>query len=205
MTDDRFEEYLAEAAPAYNAPPPEPPREEMWARIQEARRFQRRPARRYPQWLIWGASIAAVLTIGITIGRLSLTQAVDPVPAERTAVDADAQRAALPYRLAAIQHMSQAEALITSYRADGPGSPDVRAWAEDLLSSTRLLLDSPAADDPNVRRLFEDLELILVQITQAPAQPGTQERELIDDALEQNNVLPRLRAAVPSGPVRVIS
>ena len=56
-----------------------------------------------------------------------------------------------------------------------------------------------------MRRLFEDLDLILVQITQMPAQAGTEERELIDDALEQNNVLPRLRAAVPSGPVRVIS
>ena len=205
MTEDRFDEFLADAAPDYNAPPAGIPREEMWARIQEARRFQRRQVRRMPAWLIWGTSIAAVLTVGITIGRLSLSPGSQPVAVERTAEDDSAARAALPYRLATIQHMAQAEALITSYRADGAGDQDVRRWANDLLSSTRLLLDSPAAEDPGVRRLFEDLELILVQITQMPAQAGTEERELIDDALEQNNVLPRLRAAVPSGPVRVIS
>ena len=142
MTEDRFDEFLADAAPDYNAPPAGIPRDEMWARIQEARRFQRRQVRRMPAWLIWGTSIAAVLTVGITIGRLSLSPGSQPVAVERTAEDDSAARAALPYRLATIQHMAQA---------------------------------------------------------------GTEERELIDDALEQNNVLPRLRAAVPSGPVRVIS
>jgi hypothetical protein len=72
------------------------------------------------------------------------------------------------------------------------------AWARDLLSNTRLLLDSPAAVDPERRRLLEDLELVLVQIVQlAPA--NTADRAMIDRALEHDHVMTRLRTAVPAG------
>jgi len=73
-------------------------------------------------------------------------------------------------------------------------------WARDVLSSTRLLLDSPAGRDPQMRTLFTDLELILAQIVQLSGTPlQSRERELIDHAMRDRDLLPRIRSAVPSG------
>jgi hypothetical protein len=110
------------------------------------------------------------------------------------------------YRLAARQTLVQAEALLTAYRASDGQSRDQESmqqagrWARDVLTSTRLLLDSPAASDPQMRALFTDLELVLAQIVQlsgAPLQAG--ERELIERAMRDRDLLPRLRSALPAG------
>ena len=116
---------------------------------------------------------------------------------------ADAQQL---YRLAARQTLVQAEALLTAYRTGGTDQRDQESmqqagrWARDVLTSTRLLLDSPAAKDPQFRALFTDLELVLAQIVQlsgAPLQAG--ERELIERAMQDRDLLPRLRSAIPAG------
>jgi hypothetical protein len=110
------------------------------------------------------------------------------------------------YQVAAMQTLVQAEALLTTYRRADQGQRDAEAlrqaarWSRDVLSSTRLLLDSPAARDPRLRQLLTDLELVLAQIVQlsgAPLQAG--ERELIERALRDRDLLPRLRSAVPAG------
>jgi hypothetical protein len=44
--------------------------------------------------------------------------------------------------------------------------------------------------------LFEDLELVLAQIVRLQSQQSREELELIRQALEQRDVLPRLRDAV---------
>jgi len=123
--------------------------------------------------------------------------------APSTATTADAQQL---YRLAARQTLVQAEALLTAYRADDASQRDQESmqqagrWARDVLTSTRLLLDSPAAKDPQFRALFTDLELVLAQIVQlsgAPLQAG--DRELIERAMRDRDLLPRLRSAIPAG------
>ncbi|HEX6600569.1 MAG TPA: hypothetical protein VF034_14740 [Gemmatimonadaceae bacterium] len=127
-----------------------------------------------------------------------------------TSVDADAGRHATDaqqlYRLAARQTLVQAEALLTAYRASDDQPRDQESmqqagrWARDVLTSTRLLLDSPAGNDPQMRALFTDLELVLAQIVQlsgAPLQAG--ERELIERAMRDRDLLPRLRSALPAG------
>jgi hypothetical protein len=120
-----------------------------------------------------------------------------------TDIGANAQQL---YRLAARQTLVQAEALLTAYRASDDQPRDQESmqqagrWARDVLTSTRLLLDSPAANDPQMRALFTDLELVLAQIVQlsgAPLQAG--ERELIERAMRDRDLLPRLRSAVPAG------
>jgi hypothetical protein len=69
-----------------------------------------------------------------------------------------------------------------------------------VLSSTRLLIDSPAGRDPQMRTLFTDLELVLAQIVQLSGTPlQASERELIDRAMRDRDLLPRLRSAVPAG------
>jgi hypothetical protein len=146
-------------------------------------------------------------------------QAVDPRASQRVAVAATPRTTteprdlpALPdstvqtfYRTAAMQTLAQAEALLTSYRSaenvrDPQAMQQAARWARDVLSSTRLLLDSPAGRDPQMRTLFTDLELILAQIVQLSGTPlRAHERELIDHAMRDRDLLPRIRSVVPAG------
>ena len=108
----------------------------------------------------------------------------------------------VPYRLAAVQHMSRAEALLTTFRAGaraGEVDPAIQPWARDLLTGTRLLIDSPAAGDPELRALLGELELVLAQIVQLSAQRRAEEVQIIDRQLDADGVITRLRTAVPSG------
>jgi hypothetical protein len=118
---------------------------------------------------------------------------------------ADSAASAL-YRAAAVQTLVQAEAVLTAYRGAESSTRDPQAmqqaarWARDVLSSTRLLIDSPAGRDPQMRALFTDLELVLAQIVQLSGTPlQDSERDLIDRAMRDRDLLPRLRSAVPAG------
>jgi hypothetical protein len=126
-------------------------------------------------------------------------------PAARAPLGASARTL---YQAAAVQTLAQAEALLTTYRRadDMVGGRDQEAmlqaarWARDVLSSTRLLLDSPASRDPQLRALLSDLELVLAQIVQLSGAPlQADERELIERAMRDRDLLPRLRSAVPAG------
>ncbi|MDB4888490.1 MAG: hypothetical protein JWL61_345 [Gemmatimonadetes bacterium] len=116
------------------------------------------------------------------------------------------------YRLAATQTLTQAEALLTAYRSSGVAERDPAAakqlgdWGRQVLSSTRLLLDSPAGDDAVLRPLLNDLELVLVQIIRLSGAPlDANDRALIDDVLRSRDLLPRIRTAVPAGSVGTAS
>ena len=110
------------------------------------------------------------------------------------------------YQLTTVRHLSEAEALLTSFRArttaDQQMDAQLGAWARQLLSNTRLLLDSPVANDPQRRPLLQDLELVLVQIVQLSPGTAPQDRELIEKTLQQEHVLTRLRTAIPAGSQR---
>jgi hypothetical protein len=107
------------------------------------------------------------------------------------------------YQLTAVRHLSEAEALLTSFRtrttADQQMDAQMGSWARQLLSNTRLLLDSPVANDPQRRPLLEDLELVLVQIVQLSPGSTPQDREMIEKTLRQDHVMTRLRTAIPAG------
>jgi hypothetical protein len=163
----------------------------------------RRRRKVWAPWLGAGAAAAAVLVLGIGIGRFTapgdpeLPTARVEAPAPGTPLTSD------PYRLAAVQHLSRTEALLTTFRAEagrGTTDPAVAGWADDLLTQTRLLLDSPAADDPRLRALLEDLELVLAQIARLPRQNPDTEVDLAERAIERSRVLPRMRTLVPAGP-----
>jgi hypothetical protein len=78
--------------------------------------------------------------------------------------------------------------------------PQVTSWAGDLLGTTRLLLDSPGASDPRLRKLLGDLEMVLTQITQLDAEKGSRkdELQLIDQSLRSHDVMTRIRGATPA-------
>jgi hypothetical protein len=218
MMDDRFDDLLSEAAREYNQPP-ETPREEIWQRIVAERQAEKavkaekvtrvipfRPFRnvRALRPLSWAAGIAALLAIGIGLGRLTVHQpevAVAPssVPAPATA---SPRVSATAYRLATTEHLSQSEAFLTLFKASirsGGNERLATATARQLLATNRLLLDSPAASDGRTRLLLQDLELVLAEIAQLSPQPRSRDLQLITEGLEQGGMLSRLRTAVPAG------
>jgi hypothetical protein len=205
MDDQRFDELMRDAAPSFRTPP-EPPLEAMWASIE--REHFGVPARRtvWQRWYTPVIGMAATLLIGIGIGRMTSTPAAGAVQPPATAlapVDGVADDVTGPYRAVTSRYLGQAVALLvalpasTEYNADGK----LVERAGELLSTTRLLLDSPAADDPELKVLLDDLELVLAQVVRLSARRHEQEMELITDALEERDVLPRLQNAVTSFPL----
>ena len=291
MNDEKFEDFIRDAAKAYNTPPARTPREDMWNAIQAERSAGPRVVyggapvirsgeKRFSSKIWWAAAAGIVLVAsGIGIGRLTApvpsvavaparpspttlpepATSGDPAPVDQGPSDVSggtagaggnrdtrltpevsrvavaprsgpraaegagtgatppasagrdegrrtSPRAASPtlaYEMAEVNHLTAAEALLTSFRTRSPEDQqqDARlaAWARELLSNTRLLLDSPVAADPQRRPLLQDLELLLVQIVQLS--PGTtpQDREIMEKTLKQDQLMTRLRTAIPAG------
>lgn len=213
--DDQLNERLLETAQQYNEPP-ETPRDAMWAHILAGRAKRRvthmpKPASIWRSPRMWvPAAAAAVLLIGIAIGRLSGPGGVGPIAGRDTTVGTrpeataapDAERATAVYQLAAIPILSQAELLLTQFRTGDTPAQNGESFskrAASLLTDTRLLLDSPAADDPKMRRLLGDLELVLVQMVRMSAEDTNEEKELIAENVSNRSLLPRLRANAVTG------
>lgn len=203
MNDDRFEERLREMARDYHRPP-ETPREEMWTAIVVGRRRRAEPRVFVlrPAWR-WGLGMAAVLLLGIAIGwwfRPQLSRQTGSAGTPTVATTGTD----VPYQVAATQYLNSTETLLAGFRADArSGRVDTLfvAQARDLLTSTRLLLQSPAGQDPHLKALLEDLELVLAQIAQLPGgRRDTLDVDLITQGMDQQSVLTRLRTAIPAGP-----
>lgn len=231
--DERFVERLSEAAREHYHPPPEAPRDEMWAVVQAIRAEKSEPAgtgmdagaaggdaRVFPIRRLrpqpWWAGVAAALVAGLLLGRSQLfgpAEVGPPVAAVDAAGGAPSGENGLreagrgtdalrPYRTAAAAHLSRTESLLTMYRADQASEElggEIGPWAKSLLTDTRLLLGSPAARDPELARLLQDLELVLAQIVQQRWE-DPQDAELIEQGMEERQLLFRLRAASTAGP-----
>lgn len=208
--DPKFEAWLKDAARTYHAPRPTP-RDEMWARIEAARRHK--PVIELRPWMRWAVAAAAVLVLGIGIGRWTATGSIGTAVATNDSARSTAQTqvsreidslAGVAYQIAATQYLSRTETFLTSFRADANRSTNtarLARQARDLLTTTQLMLDSPAADNPRLRSLLEDLELVLMQISMLNPLQNGRDRDLITEGMNQSNVLPKLRSAIPAGPV----
>ena len=257
MTDhptDDFDDRIRAASRDYNRPG-ETPRERMWTEIRAARTRRvpvpAQPIRSRRFWLIPIAA-AAVLIIGIAIGRLSNRVHVAPnsptisvatadsgQPAAHRPPDSVASRpdsskslaqntphpapdnaqhrtpkaqrsqpfngdaTSTAYRLAVVEHLAGTEAMLMSFRAAakrGEVDAQITAWAKNLLTTTRLLEASAAQEDPTMKRLLDDLELVLVQIAQyTSAGPHrVEELELIEHSIERRGVIGKLHTNVPA-------
>jgi hypothetical protein len=266
-TDD-FDELLRAAARDYNRPG-DAPRDRMWEEIRARRArgaatsvtpFAPHRSRRRV-WLI-SAAAAAVLIIGIAIGRVSDSWMVLPgtgahvsvgrdsagrdsamvVASRRPVIDSTTHAdsgprdmqpiprstreptprstqtaprstptgsqpydgsANMAYRLAMVEHLAGTEAMLTSFRAaakHGDVDAQITTWARNLLTTTRLLQASAGQDDPTMKRLLDDLELVLVQIAQyTNAGPHrVEELELIEHSIERRGVIGKLHTNIPA-------
>jgi hypothetical protein len=260
MNDDQMDDLVVQGAKDYNEPGVIP-REEMWARISAARHAARsnpavdiRRPRRVRTWASVGFAAAAVLVLGIAIGRrlerpsagrssivaakpgdtASTHEPTRVTPsttvakndslikqlrtetnnthrrAEELATAAPSgntqdsgPNASLAYRLVVLQHLAGSEAMITSFRSSaerGEVDAQIASWSRELLSTTRMLESSPVTQDPTMRRLLEDLDLVIVQIRRYVTR-GTNNRDdldLIEQSINKRSVINKLRSTLPN-------
>lgn len=208
MSDDEtFDRWVVEAAADYNRPPSTAPREAMWSVIRAGvavapssgtvhsigRRWTFR--RVGPMVAAAAVLVAVAYQAGVTTGARRAGPAARPVAAREESP---------AYEVAARDLFDRAEVLLTSTRSslgDASVDPAVTRWAQDMLSETRLLLDSPAAGAPERRALLEDLELTLVKIVRLSGAASADDKTLVDRSLRDSDLLSRLRTSVPA-PVR---
>ena len=147
----------------------------------------------------WISGIAALLVLGIGIGRMTAPTALEVASVDSMVPVAKTPATAL--EVAAAQHLSQAEVYLTLFRASvRTGQVDSLpvAAARQLLATNRLLLDSPAAN-VRLRPLLLDLELVLAEITQLGTTGRQADVQLITDGLDHSDVMMRLRVAPGRG------
>jgi hypothetical protein len=112
----------------------------------------------------------------------------------------------LAQRITTGDHLGRVEVFLTGFRAEArSGKADTVApeEARRLLAATRILLDSPGGRDTRIQPLLEDLELVLAEIAQLPAEAG-EDLNLITTGLDRRGTIARLRSAVPTGAAPVL-
>jgi len=207
MTDERFDELMRDAAQTYNLPPDAVPLDPMWQNIAtriETRALHLEPRRRPIPRRSWFL-VAATLVLGIALGRASVallpgnpfgrSVAIETPSADITTYEPDR------YDAATSEYLGYAAAMLVALPGElksGQSNPNYFTRLDELLLQTRMLLDGPAGEDPGFRTLLEDLEVVLVQVVRLQADRDPMKIELLNEALEQRNVMPRLRNAVVS-------
>lgn len=246
MDGKKLDEVLEDMARQHNQPPATP-RDRMWSNIDAARAPERerqsvgqavgksvgQPFRQSfasqlkeafaalltPKVMI-PVGAAAVLVLGIVIGRISYNPAVsldgspqiadnlnsqvhdEIVVATQIPSDNDANSLAdqqdLVYQLATINLFTKADMRLTDFRTTScstDGSATVPDWARGLLLQTRLLLNTSGSENNSLLPLLEELELVLAQIVSISDNNCTQDMEWILRGLEKRSTLNRLRQA----------
>lgn len=209
--ENKLPETIRSAARDYNNPPElkRSDLDEMWSAIESdafPKRFTTPSAEsRGPRAERWLAArnllpLAAVLLLGVAIGRFAVPRSRGAeVTVAATPPASDSVAVPEAYQSTTSRYLGQTVALLVALPSEGRSDRADELYmnrAHDLLLTTRLLLDSPASADPRFRNLLEDLELVLAQVVRLQSDQSRAELDLIRQALEQRDVLPRLRTAV---------
>ena len=207
MDDQEFAELVDKMKTTHNTPPPVPT-ERLWGRIAAARSAPPRRRRPWPLWQV-GLAAAAVLVLGIALGRLGTRPDTGPVVAERPEpgprqeapiTDAPPDPATVQplVRHAAVSLFNRADALLTDLQTGDCARRDLSplpAWAGGMLTQTRLLLDTNLNRDAETKALLQDLELVLMRIASLSNQDCTTDVDRIRQDLKDKSTLDRLRLA----------
>jgi hypothetical protein len=203
MDDKRLDELLDDARKTYRVPP-EPAVEAIWQRI-DAEAFlapggaTRRPTDRRFGAVTWRVA-AASLVFGVLAGRwtsgVGLPGATEADPAQVTSSMSPVLR---PYQKTTEELLGKTAVLLAALGTDRTSasfSSHVSDQAAQLLGTARMLLDSPAGSEPGIRALLLDLELTLAQVARLQPSRGETELMLINEAVAERDIVPRIRSAV---------
>jgi hypothetical protein len=107
----------------------------------------------------------------------------------------------LAYHLVVLQHLAGSEAMITAFRTAarrGEMDAQLATWSRELLSTTRMLESSAATQDPTMKRLLEDLDLVISQIVQyvTHGTNNSEDLDLIEQSITTRGVITKLRGTV---------
>lgn len=190
---------MQEAATHWRVPV-DPPLDEIWSAV-EAEAFA--PPRRLgsPGWSVVGIAAAAALVVGAVGGRYSAHRGIiPPVASTATGLPPGVQVSVLPAndpnQRAMGELLGRTAVLFAAFPADSAGSDtEISREGARLLTTTRLLLDSPAGSDARLHNLLQDLELVLAQVARFDPRHRRDEIQFIQTALDQHDIVPRLRSA----------
>ena len=123
----------------------------------------------------------------------------------QNSADTDGFNEADAYRLAVIEHLTRTEVLLTDFRAEarsgGAAKLDAQfaAVSRELLGTTRLFLATRRGEDQVMTRLLQDLEYVLMQLSQYANDGRGVDLDAINQSIDRRNVLPKLRYSIPAG------
>jgi hypothetical protein len=117
--------------------------------------------------------------------------------------DAQSAQNNLAYRLVVLRHLAGSEAMITAFRSsarNGEVDAQIGDWSRELLTTTRMLEASPVTRDPTMKRLLEDLDLVIVQIAQyvSTGKHDPNDLDLIEQSINKRGVMTKLRSTIPA-------
>ncbi|HEY4320672.1 MAG TPA: hypothetical protein VGM77_05770 [Gemmatimonadales bacterium] len=199
MDEQELDQLLERAGREWRVPV-DPPLGQIWQGV--AREQLERTPRWTPGWWTVAAAAVAALVIGVAGGRYSSSAAkLAVVPVTAHAVSPATQPTTM---MGEVDQRSMGEllgrtaVLLAALPTDStPTSFDPALTREGarLLTTTRLLLDSPAGANPRLRNLLQDLELVLVQVARLEPHDRRVEIQFIQTALDEHDLVPRLRSA----------
>jgi hypothetical protein len=191
MDDQELDKVLHDAERTYHRPPAAP-LDTMWDAVAE-QAFAPAAVSRQPWFRMIGIA-AAALIVGVLAGRMSVggSRALLPVPVATAPTVDPASRATERF----LDQTAVLLAALPSDRDTAKVDPTLAADGARLLGTTRVLLDSPVADNARIRNLLLDLELVLAQVARLQHQRAHDELIVIQSALNERDIMPRMQSAV---------
>jgi hypothetical protein len=99
------------------------------------------------------------------------------------------------YRRAVGEHLREAETVLVLFNSSVEPDAELVGLARELAATSRLLTASRAGDDPEVREMLLDLELLLMQVARVVDDDPT-EGQLVREGTADAAVLARLRLMI---------
>lgn len=199
MDDKQLDRLLNDAAERWRVPV-DPPLDAIWTTV-ASEVFQPR-IRRSPGWGTVGIAAAAALIVGMLGGRFSARPGALPAGTTSARVAPFPASSALmtdPNQRAMSELLGRTAVLLAALPRDNGArdlDPGITTEGARLLTTTRLLLDSPAGSDARLHNLLQDLELVLAQVVRLEPRHHRDEMHFIQTALDEHDIVPRLRSAV---------
>lgn len=143
-----------------------------------------------PRLAVLAATMAAVLSVGILVGRYTGPNGGPGLTDEQVR-----ERILL---VAVGDHLESSQmVLVELVNAGGNGTVDISSeqqWADDLVEDNRLYrLTAAAAGETALASLLEDLERVLLEVARSPEELSSQEFNQIRDRIEEQGIIFKIK------------